>query len=78
MIPPLLFSFQSLDAEMKRLKAAGLGVNTKQFEPITPLWSKMLLGGHSNQALVDTFVYLCGTYFALRSVQAQKFVNGLF
>ena len=68
---------QSLDAEMKRLKASGLGVSTKQSEPITLteeelLWSKQLLGGHSPQALVDTLVILCGTFFALRSVQEHR------
>ena len=42
---------------MKRLKAGGLGVHTKQAEPITPdkeelLWSKNLLGAHSPQTYV--------------------------
>ena len=45
---------KTLNAEMKRLKAGGLGVHTKQAEPITPdeeelLWSKNLLGAHSPQ-----------------------------
>ena len=67
---------QSLDAKMKRLKATGLGVNTKQSVPVTfsteePVEQK-LLGGHSPQALVDTLVYLCGTYFALQSVQEHR------
>ena len=62
---------------MKRLKAGGLGVHTKQAEPITPdeeelLWSKNLLGAHSPQTLLDILVYLCGMYFTLRSVKEHR------
>ena len=68
---------KTLDAEMKRLKAGGLGVHTKQAEPITPdeeelLWSKNLLGAHSPQTLLDTLVHLCGMYFALRNVKEHR------
>ena len=64
--------YQTLDAEMKRLNAIGLCVVKKQAEPITEeeeelLWSKALLGDHSPRALVNTMVYMCGVYFALRS-----------
>ena len=74
---PLLVFVKTLDAEMKRLKAGGLGVHTTQAEPITPdkeelLWSKNLLGAHSPQTLLDTLVYLCGMYFALRSVKEHR------
>ena len=67
--------WQNLDAEMKHLKAGGLGVHTKQAEPITPdeeelLWSKNLLGAHSPQTLVDTLVYLCGTCLLSTSLDA--------
>ena len=59
---------------MKRLKAGGLRVHTKQAELITPdeeelLWSKNLLGAHSPRTLLDTLLYLCGMYFALRSMK---------
>ena len=49
-----------LDAEMKRLKAGGLGVPTKQAEPITP---------DEEELWWSTLVYLCGTYCAFRSVR---------
>ena len=52
--------YQTLDAEMKRLKAGGLGVHTKQAEPITP---------DEEELLWSTLVYLCVTYFSLRSVK---------
>ena len=68
---------RTLDAQMKRLKAEGLGNNPKQAEPISAeeeemLWSKALLGSHSPQTLLDTMVYMCGLYFALRSGQEHR------
>ena len=52
-----------MDAEMKRLQAAGLGSKYKQAEPLTReeveiLWEKGLLGDASPQSLVDTMLFL--------------------
>ena len=61
-----------LDAEMKRLKAAGIGSRAHKAEPLTPeeeemLWDKGVLGDHSPQALLNTVFYQNGVNFALRS-----------
>ena len=61
-----------LDAEMKRLKSAGIGSQKRQAEPLTPeeeerLWEKGILGDHSPQALLNAVFYFNGIYFALRS-----------
>ena len=62
----------SLDAEMKRLQATGLGSTRKQAEPLSMqeeelLWEKKLLGDHCPEALLNTMVFMNGLYFALRS-----------
>ena len=62
----------SLDAEMKRLQAAGIGTNKKQAEPLTAeeeetLWQRGLLGDETPQTLLDTIIFMNGLYFALRS-----------
>ena len=60
-----------LDAEMKRLQSAGIGVVHQKAEPITfeeeeILWQKKILGDHTPESLVNTMVYMNGLYFALR------------
>ena len=67
----------TLDSEMKRLQGNGLGSKTRQAEPLTMeeekmLWESRQLGDHCPQALVDTMLYMCGTYFALRSGQEHR------
>ena len=64
--------WQTLDAEMKRLKSAGLGSKPKQAEPLPEedeekLWQAMVLGDHNPQALLNTMIYMYRVYFALRS-----------
>ena len=68
---------KTLDGEMKRLRATGLGTKCKQAEPLTvaeenQLWEKGLLGNHSPQVLLDTMLFLCGIHFALRSGQEHQ------
>jgi len=53
----------SIEAEMKRLQAAGLGSKRKQAEPLTReevemLWEKGLLGDANPQSLVDTMLFM--------------------
>ena len=62
---------------MKGLQASGIGVKSKQAEPITLLqeekfWKEGLIGDHSPSVLLDTIVFLCGLYFALRSAHEHR------
>ena len=56
---------RTMDGEMKRLRALGLGVKVRRAEPISIqeenlLWEKGLLGSDSPQVLLDTMIFLCG------------------
>ena len=67
----------SLDAEMKRLQASGVGSKKKQAEPLSHedvelLWSKKLLGDATPQSLLDTIVFMNGLFFALRSGKEHR------
>ena len=67
----------SLNAEMKRLQAKGLGSNKRQAEPITEqeedkLWEMGLLGDHCPQVLLDTMIFYNGLYFVLRSGREHR------
>ena len=66
-----------IDSEMKRLQGEGVGSKHRQAEPLTQeeeevLWQKGQLGNHCGQALVNSMVYMCGTYFALHSGQEHR------
>ena len=66
-----------LDGEMKKLRAKGLGTSVKRAEPIRreeedALWENGVLGKGSPQALLDTMVYMCGMFFALRSGKEHR------
>ena len=66
-----------LDSEMKSLQGLGLGSNIKRAEPISRneeeiLWEKGILGNSSPQVLLDTMVYKCGVFFALRNGQELR------
>ena len=61
----------TLDSEMKRIQGSGIRSQPKQAEIITEeeeelLWKKGLLGESTPQSLLDTMVYCCGLFFALR------------
>ena len=67
-----MFFWQVLDSEMKRLRLSAVRVQSKQAEPITlsqeeTLWQEGLLEVHSPSILLDTIVFMCGLYVALRS-----------
>ena len=67
----------TLDGEMKRLTAKGLGATTKKVECIEideeeTLWSKGILGDHSPSSLLNTIFYMNGLYFALRSGKEHR------
>lgn len=62
---------------MKDLRSKGVGTRKKQAEPVTTeekelIWSKGLLGDTDPQTLLDTMVWMCGLYFALRSGQEHR------
>ena len=68
---------KTLDGEMKKLRSQGLGTDIRQAEPISAeeeelLWQCGALGGQNPQSLVDSMLYMCGLYFALRSGQEDK------
>ena len=54
---------KTLDSEMKRLTAAGVGVKKKKAEPLSlkdedELWQQGLLGNQDAQTLVDTIIFV--------------------
>ena len=58
---------------MKGLQVSGIGVKRKQAEPIHLVTRRKIMVGRSTRrplplcVLLDTIVFMCGLYFALRS-----------
>ncbi len=75
---PVFSEFKkTLNAEMKRLKASGSGVSIKRAELFNQaeediLWQQGILGSTSPQTVLDSIVFMCGLYFAIRSGQVHR------
>lgn len=68
---------QTLDAEMKRLSAQGLGSDVRKAQPFTQeeedqLWKSKQLGDFSPRVLVRTVLYLVGRSFGLRGGEEHR------
>ena len=67
----------SLDAEMKRLRAKGLGSALKQAEPLTLdeeelLWENKILGDHSPISLLNTMIFIMASIFPCEVVMSTE------
>ena len=67
----------TIDSEMKRLHRLGLGMNSKQAEPILDeeealLWTSGQLGTHSAHALLNSVYYYNCKVFGLRSYDEHR------
>ena len=67
----------AIDSKMKSLTRKGVGVTTKQAEPIMAheeemMWAKGLLGDADPRTLLNTLVFLFGKFFALRSGEEHR------
>ena len=64
---------KTLDGEMKRIQAKGVGTHAKQTEPMTEaeeqMLSKGVLGEHTLQALLNTIFFMCGMFFCFMKWQ---------
>ena len=67
----------AIESQMKSLTRKGVGVTTKQAEPIMPheeerMWAKGVLGDSDPKTLLHTLVFLFGKFFALRSGEEYR------
>ena len=75
--PQFRFLKGVLDSKMKQLRSHGNGTTKKHAEPISTeeeeiLWGKQLLSDKDPQTLLNTMVWMCGMFFALRSGQEHR------
>ena len=62
---------------MKQLQKEGVGSKHRQAESLTQeqeeqLWKKGVLGQHTGRSVVNTMLFMCGSYFALCSAQEHR------
>ena len=69
--------YYALDVSMKNSAKSGIGLTTKQAEPITSeqeneLWEKGVLGLQNPQSLQNALFFMVGMHFALRGGKSHR------
>ncbi len=75
--PEFHFVKSVIDSQMKALRGQGIGCKKQQAEPLTAsegeqLWEKGLLCDRNPKVLLETMIWMCGLFVALRSGQEHR------